>query len=199
MSSTQYTTLAAIKAAMRIPDTIDDDLIVSVIEGACRRIDEECGDRHFYADTTATARVFASNGQRVLPVDDISTTTGLLVKVDHDGDGVFETTIAATGYQLEPLNSLARSKPVGMLRAVDANWPQSSTGRALVEVTARWGWPAVPAPVAEAARLTVLRLFNRFNSPLGIAGFGDLGAVMVRNLDPDVRDMLHPFQRIGLA
>lgn len=198
MSSTQYTTLAAVKAAMRIPDTIDDDLIVSVIEGACRRIDEECG-RVFYADSTATARVFAANGNRLLLVDDISSTTGLVVRIDSNVDGTFETTFTSSQYQLEPLNSLSRNKPVEMIRAVDSNWPTSSTGRALVEITARWGWPAVPAPVAEAARLTVLRLFNRFNSPLGIAGFGDLGAVMVRNLDPDVRDMLHAFHKVGIA
>lgn len=199
MASTAYTTLDAVKAAMRVTDTIDDSLIASVINSACRRIDEEIGDRHFYADSTATARLYAANGQRLLAVDDISSTSGLIVKTDADGDGTFETTLTSADYQLEPLNNLARGRAAEFVRIVNGTWPVAATGRALVQVTAKWGWPSVPAPIEEAARMTVLRIFNRFNSPLGVAGFGDLGAIVVRSLDPDIRDMIEPFRKHGIA
>lgn len=199
MASTAYTTLDAVKAAMRVTNTIDDDLIASVIDSACRRIDEELGNRHFYADTAATAKVYAANGQRLLAVDDISSTSGLVIRTDANADGTFETTVPSSDYQLEPLNSLAKGRAVEFIRIVNGMWPVATTGRALVEVTAKWGWPAVPKPIEEAARMTVLRIFNRFNSPLGVAGFGDLGAIVVRSLDPDIRDMIEPFRKYGIS
>jgi hypothetical protein len=62
-----------------------------------------------------------------------------------------------------------------------------------VRVTARWGWPAVPAQVAEATLRTAARAYRRKDSPDGVAGSSDWGLIRVPNLDPDVRQMLSIF------
>lgn len=197
--TTTYVTLADVKAALRITDTVDDDLLVSLVTTASRRIDNRCG-RRFYADTAATARVYEAQSTNVVICDDISTTTSLVVKVDDDGDGSFETTLTSgTDYQLEPLNALAKGNPISQLRGTGRAFPRSSVGQALVQVTAKWGWPSVPDPIAEATRLLVLRQFRRFDSPLGVAGFGDLGAIMVRNLDPDIEALIAPYTVVTVA
>lgn len=197
--TTAYATLSDIKAALRVTDTVDDSLLTSLIDSASRRIDNRCG-RRFYADAAATARTYSAEHTGVVMVDDISTTTGLLIKVDDDGDGTFETTLAVgTDVQLEPVNAIARDLPISVLRGTGRSFPISSTGKTLVQVTAKWGWPSVPAPITEAARLLVLRQFRRFDSPLGVAGFGDLGAIMVRNIDPDIEALIAPYVIMAVA
>lgn len=194
-----YCTLNELKAALRITDSVDDVLLENAVEAASRRIDNECS-RRFYADANVSARVYASDRHDMVFVDDISTATGLVVKIDDDADGTFETTLALNvDYQLEPLNNLAQGRPALLLRALDTMFPIAATKRALVEVTAAWGWPAVPDAIREATVLLALRQFKRLDSPLGVAGFGDLGAVVVRRIDPDVTAMIEPYKRLVVA
>lgn len=189
-----YCTLSEVKAALRISDTVDDTLLENAVEAASRRIDGECS-RRFYQDGATSTRTYAAGRHDLLIVDDISTATGLVVKVDDDADGTFETTLTVgADYQLEPVNALTQSKPVNMLRSLDINWPIAANGRTLVEVTARWGWPVVPDAIREATVLLAARQFRRLDSPLGVAGFGDLGAIVVRRIDPDVASMIAPYR-----
>ena len=114
------------------------------------------------------------------------------------GDGTFETTWSSTDYQLEPLNSLARdSKPAWRLRAVgNYLFPVDANGRACVEVTAKWGWPAVPAPVTQATMIQAARLVGRRDSRFGIAGAADVGELrLLARVDADVAVLLAPFRR----
>jgi hypothetical protein len=64
---------------------------------------------------------------------------------------------------------------------------------AAVRVTARWGWSAVPTAVKQATILLASRGFKRYDSALGVAGFGDLGAIRVSRTDPDVTALLEPY------
>lgn len=194
-----YCTLGDVKAALRIADTVDDVLLENAVEAASRRIDGECS-RRFYVDAQATARTFAAARHDLLTVDDISSITGFVVKIDADGDGLFETTVTAgVDFQIEPLNALTQSKPITLLRATGTSWPVAANGQALIEVTARWGWPAVPDVIREATVLLASRQFKRYDSPLGVAGFGDLGAIVVRRIDPDVAAMIAPYRLITVA
>jgi hypothetical protein len=194
-----YCTLNELKAALRITDSLDDTLLENAIEAASRRIDNECS-RRFYADQAATARVYASDRHDMLFVDDVSSTTGLVVKIDDDGDGTFETTLTLNvDYQIEPLNNLAQGKPVLLFRALDTLFPVASNKRALVEVTAAWGWPSVPDAIREATVLLASRQFKRLDSPLGVAGFGDLGAIVVRRIDPDVAALIEAYKHMVVA
>lgn len=192
--SNGYCTLSELKAALRITDSVDDALLERAVEAASRRIDGECS-RRFYADATTSARTYAAARTDLVPVDDISTLTGLVVKIDDDADGTFETTLTVgADYQIEPVNALAQGEPVNLLRSLDTGWPVASNGRTLIEVTATWGWPSVPHAIREATVLLSSRQFKRLDSPLGVAGFGDLGAIVVRRIDPDVAAMIAPYR-----
>ena len=194
-----YCALAEVKAALRISDSVDDTLLENSVEAASRRIDGEC-NRRFYADGSTSARTYAAARNEFLDVDDISTLTGLVVKVDDDSDGTYETTFTiGVDFQVEPSNNLVQGRPVYGLRALDSLFPISNVARNLVEVTAMWGWPSVPDAIREATILMASRHFKRYESPLGVAGFGDLGAIIVRRIDPDVAALIAPFKRIAVA
>lgn len=194
-----YCTLNEVKAALRISDSVDDTLLENAVEAASRRIDGECS-RRFYQDGSATARTYATANNTLVIVDDISTATGLVVKTDSNGDGTFETTLTSgVDYQIEPANALAQGRPIERLRALNTGFPVAANGRNLIEVTGRWGWPSIPDAIREATILLASRQFKRYDSPLGVAGFGDLGAIIVRRIDPDVAAMIAPFRQIVIA
>jgi hypothetical protein len=44
-----------------------------------------------------------------------------------------------------------------------------------------------------------IRQFKRYDSPLGIAGFGDIGVVRVSRVDPDIESLLGPYRKIRFA
>lgn len=188
-----YCTLGELKAVLRIMDTVDDELLEARISEASRVIDQHC-DRRFYADGTATARVYVANASDVVFVDDIATTTGLVVKTDSSGDGTYATTLTASQIQSEPLNASSKGLPITSIRGTATGVFPTTAAPAGVQVTARWGWPSVPEPVKSACILLAGRLVKRGDSLLGVAGFGDLGAITVRAIDPDVERMLRPYR-----
>lgn len=192
-----YCTLNDLKTVLRINDTVDDTMLEARITEASRVIDQHC-DRRFYADTSASARIYIAAASDLVMVDDISTTTGLVVKTDSAGDGTYATTLTAAQYQLAPVNGLAKGSPATMIHAIGVSFP-TTIAPAGVQVTAKWGWPSVPSPVTSACILLAGRLVKRGDSLLGVAGFGDLGAITVRAIDPDVERMLRPYRNPVVA
>lgn len=195
-----YLTLAEATSWLRISDAVDDTIIEGLVEAASRMIDQYCG-WHFYADTNASARTFLAPFPLFCPVDPISTTSGLIVKTDDDDDGTFERTWASAEYQLEPLNNLSKGYATWYVRATGrASGPlfPQSLANALVEVTARWGWPSVPPQVKQACRLQVARLNMRRQSPGGVLVSPDLGVAerLYAAIDPDAKVLLDPFRRM---
>ena len=193
-----YCTLAEVKAALRLNDAIDDTLIENSVEGASRRIDGYCG--RFFYNTTNAVKFFASDAYR-LAVPDISSTSGLIVQTDDNGDGSFETTWTLnTDYILEPTDADLQSRPYRRITATGGKTfpmfyiPQDAG----VQVTATWGFPSIPDDVREACVLLSMRQFARYNAALGVMAFGDM-AVSVRSVDPDVRDLLSPYRVLGVA
>lgn len=194
-----YCTLADLKAVMHIADSVDDDMLSSRIEEASRVVDDYC-DRRFYADANATARVFTSTSGTFALVDDISTTTGLIVKTDSAADGTYANTLTLNSdYQLLPLNAFAKGLPITRIQTIGQGELPTRTAPAPIQVTAKWGWPSVPAPVKSATILMAGRLAKRGDALLGVAGFGEFGAISVRSVDPDVARMLAPYRQVGLA
>ena len=201
-----YATRNQVKAALRIgtADTADDDLIDNCVGAASRLIDGYC-NRQFWAVASATPRVFQANTEFVCDVDDFYTETGFILQTDTDADGTFDTTWASTDVQLEPLNgvldgltwSYDKLRAIGdyLFPTVNANFGE----QALVQVTAKWGWAAVPEPITQACIIQSSRIFKRYDSPLGVAGFGDLGAIRVsRFLDPDMAQLVEPYRRMRM-
>jgi hypothetical protein len=191
-----YASLNEVKAALRITDAVDDALLEMAVESASRLIDGHAA-RQFWSAGTA-ARYFVAQDDFVVEVDDLANGT-VTVQTAQDADGIFDTTWKTTDFQLEPLNAVLDGIPwpYTTIRAVgDYLWPVSG-GEALVKVTGVYGWPSVPIAIKQACIIQASRIFKRLDSPLGIAGFGDLGAIRVtRDLDPDVAQLVMPYKRM---
>jgi hypothetical protein len=147
-------------------------------------------------------RVFAPADDYVLQTDDIAG-TALTITSSTGADGVFDVTWKTTDYQLEPLNGVSNGQavPYTRIRAIqDYLWPVAG-GEATVRVTGVFGFPSNPLVVTQATVLQSSRIFTRLQSPLGVAGFGEMGVVRVtRALDPDVAALVEPYRRIvGIA
>jgi hypothetical protein len=200
-----YATRNQVKAALRIgtADTLDDDLIDNCVGAASRLIDGYC-NRRFWQTGTAEARIFQAEDSFYCSIDDIAG-TALTLKSSTQADGTFDLTWSRSDYQLEPLNgnldgltwSYDKIRAVGdyLFPTVNANYGE----QALVQVTAVFGWPSVPEPVTQATIIQASRIFKRYDSPLGVAGFGDLGAIRVsRYLDPDMAQLVEPYRRMRI-
>jgi hypothetical protein len=192
-----YCTLAEIKASARITDNVDDTLLELAVESASRMVDSYT-QRYFYNAGTAT-RLFAPQDSYVAEIDDLISLTTLQTS---DGDN-FGTTWAAKDYQLEPLNGNVdglTGHPATRIRAVDDFIFNVLDGEATVRVVGVWGWSAVPVAVKQATVIQAARIFKRNDSPLGIAGFGEMGAVRVGvQLDPDVKHLIDVYRKVRFA
>lgn len=201
-----YTTLASMKNFLSIVDSTDDTLLEGLIESASRSIDR-IANRRFYADSSASARSYRANNNVFVYVDDISSTTGLVVKTDDDGDGTFETTLTInTDFLVDPLTAAALGRPFTQLTMVNTLnvWPVypglfSNGLRPGVEVTAKWGWPSVPDDIETACQILTADLYKRKDSPGGILGLGDLGAIRMSPLGRDVTAMVRAYKKEVVA
>jgi hypothetical protein len=203
-----YASLSDVKAAARITDSIDDSLLELSIESASREIDSYT-ERVFYqtgSEGTPVVRVYVPQDLYVVETDDIISVTTL--RSDSNGDGSFDTTWDIDDFQLEPLNGLAGGieTPFTRIRAVGTFlWPtyeprNVDANQASVQVTGVFGFATVPTAVRQACILSALRQYKRYESPTGVLGFSDLGAVRVgTKLDPDVERMIQPYRKLRMA
>jgi hypothetical protein len=187
-----YATLAQVKAALRITDSVDDSLLEMAIESASRLIDGYTY-RYFYNAGTAV-RNFAAEDSYLVNIDDLVSISELKTT---DEIGSEYTTWNATDYQLQPVNGKqdGLNIPYTSILAVDDKLFNTLGSQALVRITGVWGWSAVPIAVTQATIIQSSRIYKRLDSPLGVAGFGDLGAIRVgRALDPDVEQLVMPYR-----
>jgi len=200
-----YATRNQIKAALRIgtADTQDDTLIDNCA-GAASRLIDGYANRQFWQYGSATTRLFTAYDEFVLQIDDIAS-TAITVQSSTNADGNFDVTWTTSDYQLEPVNGIldGLTVPFTRMRAVgDYLWPTVNANfgsEALIRLTAIYGWPSVPEPITQATIIQASRIFKRYDSPLGVAGFGDLGAIRVtRALDPDVAQLVEPYRRMQM-
>lgn len=201
-----YCTVKEVQAQLGDTDgKLSVPLLEQAITATSRAIDQHCG-RRFWQDATVQVRVYRPLDAWSVVVDDISTTTGLVVATDTGHDGTYATAWDAADYQLEPLNADAdggayawtQVAAVGSLRFPCQGYPSRHRRRPAVRVTARFGWSAIPDDVNEAAILKAVSLFRRKDAPFGVAGFGDFGAVRIRR-DPDVEALLAPYVPVLVA
>lgn len=192
-----YATLPELKSYLRIDNTTDDSEMTDALAAASRGITDFC-KRQFNKETTATPRTYKATRSRLAMVDDFHTTTGLVVKTDDDEDGVFETTWTGADYELQPLNGVRNGEPgwpYWKIRSVESSALTFTVAtQATVQITAQWGWNAVPDPVKQACLILAAETFKLRDAPFGVAGFGDFGAVRVRD-NPMARAKLMPYRR----
>jgi len=134
-----------------------ESTVVAALVAARQWIDRQCS--RSFSLAPATSRRFRVRDVYVLQLDrhEIGDDVGVVVKTD-DGSGTFTTTLAASGYQLEPVDALLVDRPFTMIRRLGGMWPYATTGNSRqerVQVTAPWGWPRVPHNVKEASLILV--------------------------------------------
>lgn len=192
-----YCTLQDVKDALRVQDSVDDTILELHIETASRQIDDIC-ERVFYS-TAGQTRYFVPRDSFVCEIDDLVTLTTL--KTSSAADKVYDVTWAVKDYQLEPVNGIAggMSMPWTQIRAVDDYWFPLANGETTVEVTGTFGWSSVPVPIKLATVMLAMRLYKRMDSPLGVAGVGDIGVIRVSRIDPDIDALISPFKKARMA
>lgn len=176
------------------------ELLERAIGATSRAIDKHCG-RRFWADASVQSKVFRVDDPYEAEVDDISTTTGLVIATDTTADGSYATTWASTDYQLEPLNADTDEAAHAWWRivAVDRYTFPVHARRTTLRVTARFGWSEIPPAVEEACILRAANLFKRKEATFGVAGFGEFGVVRIGRADPDVVALLGDFIKIKVG
>jgi len=201
-----YATLVGIKAYLSISDTTDDTLLETLVESASRSIDK-IANRRFYADTSATVRLYRAYSDVFVYTDDISSTTGLIVKVDEAGNGTYSKTLTLnTNFIMDPLTADALGRPFTQLTMVSntESWPifpgLTQNGlRPGVQVTAKFGWPSIPSDVNVACLILTADLYKRKDAPGGVLGLGDLGVIRMSPVGRDVSQMVRAYQKIAIA
>lgn len=192
-----YCTLAELKTSLAISDSVDDTPLESAITAASRSIDNYT-DRFFYADGTSASpvyRYYTPVDPYMINVDDFTAITELAT--DDNNNQTYTTVWTSSDYLIEPKNNPRKSWPYNRILAVNSyiypyGYPQS------VKVTGVWGWSAVPSEVNFATLIQSSRLFNRRQSPFGIAGSPEMGTVrLYSRLDADVEVLLRPFRKNG--
>jgi hypothetical protein len=197
--STVYCDLDELKSELGITDTDDDTKLTRAIAAASRQIDQYCG-RRFWQDPDPVARRFRPDSAGVVYVDDISTSDDLIVAVDDSATGVYGTTLTVdSDFFLEPFNA-SSSIPVRPYEEIhigdtsQAYFP--SFRNASVQITARWGWPAVPDDICKATCLQAAQLFKSKDAVFGVAAFGEFGPLRVRSaLNPIAEGLIAPYAK----
>ena len=203
----RYISTADVRTRLGSEKTTKDDIIDDEIAAAEAQIDDYVS-RSFdlYTDfgtganfaTDAVARLFVPDRTQWTWVDDF---------VYEDSDTVVEKRDSLTGswtaltkdtdFQLEPINQRMNNKSWATERI------RMLTGSLVIDsfptlrITARFGWPEVPAQIKSAALLQASKLMDRQDSPAGTMGFDGFGAVVrvMSGLDRDAEKLVAPFAR----
>jgi hypothetical protein len=130
-------------------------------------------------------------------VDDLTSIT--TVKIDDAGELTFLITLATSDFQTEPLNQRVSGNffPISRLRMIGDFLLPIYGRQATVRIQGVYGFTPTPIQVTQATVIQASRIFKRLDSPLGVAGFGDMGAMRVGKVDPDVSMLIRPFKKIA--
>jgi hypothetical protein len=170
-----YADLAALQLRLGFADNFDNTLLASALTAAEGTIDRWCR-RHFTLPTATETRLYTPHWDEVL-VDDIATTTSLVV-LDNGA------TVAAADYVLDPANGVGvdgrAGWPYWRIRTTDGSHWYRDANKRTVSVTAKFGWLTVPTSIREATLILASDLFHAKDTRLGVAGWGDLGLLRIR-------------------
>lgn len=181
-------------------DTTRDASLTRALNSACTLIDDLCG-RSFSLGSALSDLVvpvagstFSDEDGEHLLIPDVGTLTGLVVAT---GAGSTFTALPAGAYEAMPLTAISRGRPVTEIVMIGSCWPRFAGSR--VRVTAKFGWPSVPNNIMSACLLMSMRLWKRKDSPEGVIGSAEWGAIRVSRFDSDVENLLAPYRKAGFA
>lgn len=156
-----------------------DPLLEEALRSASGEIETHC-NRQFNRAETATPRVYPATSLTEVEVDDFWTKTDLVVEVDLDDDGVYETVVDSSNYELYPANGVVSGQigwPFWRIEFIDLWLPQRSRRKNIVQVTAKWGWAAVPEAVRQATEIIAAETYQLKDAPFGTAGMDQFGNI----------------------
>ena len=190
-----YCSAEELKSRLGIGDTADDFEVGLAVAAANGTIEEITG-RYFWRGPSTDVRTYIPTSIYQQTIDDLVSVTS--VKVDRDGDGVYEETwTSGTDYQLYVWPGHYNTTAFGETwpytgfnivgpKFIPVVWPWSHLDR--IQVTGVFGWPAVPRNVKQAALIAAADLFRLKDAPFGIAGFGEFAMRIQQN--PRVMQLL---------
>lgn len=197
VSPTAYATAAEYRAVVGRTDTGQDAQITTDLTAISRFLDERLG-RFFGKDDADTTRVYVvPTTQAHLWIDDLSAAP-TSVKLDEDLDGVFEVTLAATDYELLPLDAAQgpEARPYTRIRLTPWGTRSAFAAGTRVQVTGRFGWPAVPALIT-AATIQLTAIY-RLETPRATRRIPELGEAIEASADAQqlIRRLTEQYERV---
>lgn len=186
-----YTTLALVKAALKIPSatTSDDAFLESLIDRASRMIDRYT--QRFFVGETQT-RYFDA-------IEDVETRTLLLdedlLSVDSitNGDG---DAITAAQYVFEPRNRTPYNA-ITLKTSVSDLWTYYTDPENAISVTGTWGYSVgTPDDIIQAANRLVVWWYKNRDSPFTEVGLPEAGVATVNpDMPRDIAMLLQPYRK----
>jgi hypothetical protein len=180
-----YVSVDDLKGWLGLSGTSQDTNLTYALEAATNLIDEFCG-RVFYVEKDTGVdvlqeRYYDCEFQDFVHIDDISTTTGLVVQTlpRMPFDKIYMA-----------IENGGKVLPTQHLRGL--------------KVTAYFGFPIQsgsnhqPPAVTQACLIQAARFWQRKNSPMGFSGNPETGqapVIFLSELDPDVKTMLKHYKK----
>ena len=208
MATAGYISAADLKSYIGLTGSGQDTNISNAITAASRQIDRIC-NRRFWQDSSVQVKTFTPISNIFLEVPDISTTTGLIVKLDTTDDGSYDKTLTInTDFIVMPTNPIllgtgsGEHKPFTEIRILNTRSSERFDPSIInnVQITAKYGFAIVPEAVEQATRIQALRLFKRKDTPYNVFGNDETGTIELFNkFDPDAMALLKDYRRQDLV
>ena len=200
-----YRSVSELKAWIGLSGSGQDTNLGYALNAATAAIDAYAG-RQFDIDGTVVTRLYDCEYMDYAEVDDIATSTGLVVKTLNADGTVNETLTLNTDYYLAPYNA-DKVEPVmpftKIIMAIEKSGKVLPTEhRQGLSVTAKFGFSAVPDAIVQATLIQASRYFQRKNSPMGFSGNPETGqpsVVFLSQLDPDVKNLVKTFKKTTIT
>ena len=200
-----YRTVSELKGWLGLSGSGQDTNLGYALDAATAAIDAYAG-RQFDIDGAVVTRLYDCEYMDYAEVDDIATSTGLIVKTLNADGSVNETLTLNTDYYLAPYNA-DKVEPVmpftKIIMAIEKSGKVLPTEhRQGLSVTAKFGFSAVPDAIEQATLIQASRFFQRKNSPMGFSGNPETGqpaVVFLSELDPDVKNLIKPFKKTTIT
>ena len=208
MATAGYISAADLKAYIGLSGSGQDTNISNAILGASRQIDRIC-KRRFWQDSSTQVKTFTPISNLFLDTPDISTTTGLIVKLDTTDNGSYDTTLTInTDFVVTPTNpkllgtGAGEHFPFTQIKILNTRSSERFDPDIInnVQITAKFGFAIVPEAIEQATRIQALRLFKRKDTPFNVFGNAETGTTELFNkFDPDAMNLIKDFRKMDLV
>ena len=184
-----YLEVEELKSTLQL-DSGDANMDLDAAILAASRAVDDITQTRFFTTAADEVRYYTPDAAYVLFTDDVNTLTEFAA-----GDGTtFTAWTLNTDFVLEPLNASLDGRPWNTVRGKGT---KSFTGNyRSVRVTGKFGWPTPPEAVRVATGIIATKIVKRAkDAPMGVLTFFDGTALRISRFDPQVEELLAPYNR----